>query len=351
MFVKEQPVLNDKWFRFFGIPFIALMSHIIFYNQNDSGEQRFGFWIIYLISLAETYIVWEVIRLIIIYFRKRFPGIENSRKRIGATLLTGTIATIIIRTANIFLYDKTKFWGDDFPIEGYLYSVFVALLYLVIVGGIYESIYYFSMWRNAALEAEALRNENLQTQLDSLKAQINPHFLFNNLSSLASLISEDPPKAEEFVNELSSVYRYLLQSTETELTTVEKELNFIKAYNRLLHIRFGDAFQVSIAVNKEYFSYYLPPLTLQLLIENAVKHNIILPQKPLQIKIYTDDTAILVIENNLQVKNAQSTSGKMGLKNISSKYRLMKFRDITVTKDENRFIVTVSLIKYKICIS
>ena len=226
MLWKKEPVLDDKWFRFVGIPVIALMGHLVFYNRNHSGEERFGFITIYLISLAETYILWETLRLVIIYFRKRYPGINESKKRIIATLLTGTAVVIIIRTANIYLYDKTQLWGYTFLLEGYLYSIFVALLYLIIVGGIYEAIYYFNMWKYTAWEAEALRNENLQTQLDSLKAQINPHFLFNSLSSLASLISEDQHKAESFVNELSSVYRYLLKANENELTTVEEELTF-----------------------------------------------------------------------------------------------------------------------------
>ncbi len=349
MLWKKKPVLNDQWFRFLGIPLIALMGHIIFYNRNQSGEERFGFLTIYLISLAETYIVWETVRLVIIYFRKRYTGIKESKKRIIATLLTGTVVVIVIRTANIYLYDKTQLWGYAFPLEGYLYSIFVAFLYLLIVGGIYEAIYYFNMWKYTAWEAEALRNENLQTQLDSLKSQINPHFLFNSLSSLSSLISEDPHKAENFVNELSSVYRYLLKANESELTTVEEELTFIRAYAGLLHIRFGDAFQVSVSVSDKYLSYKLPPLTLQLLVENAVKHNMILPQKPLRVDIFTDEDENIIIENNLQKKDSRSTSERLGLKNISAKYRLLKQRDIIVRETAASFRVIIHLIKYSIC--
>ena len=345
MLHKRTPVLNDKWFRFVGIPVVALMGHIIFYNRNSQGDERFGFWVIYLVSLAETIIIWEAARLVIIYFRRRYPAIEQSRQRITGILIAGTIAVIIIRTLNIYLYDKTLLWGYTFPLEGYLHSVFVALLYLIIVGGIYEGIYYFNMWKSAALEAEALRNENLQTQLDSLKSQINPHFLFNSLSSLASLIPEDPHKAGEFVNELASVYRYLLQANDAELTTVEKELAFIQAYTRLLHIRFDDAFTVTVTADARYACYLLPPLTLQLLVENAVKHNIILPQKPLHVNIFTDENDNLIVENNLQEKNMQEERGKLGLKNISAKYKLLKQRDIIVEKTPGSFKVIIHLIK------
>lgn len=350
MLWKKKPVLNDQWFRFLGIPAIALMSHIIFYNRNHSGEERFGFWTIYLLSLVETYVVWEAIRIVIIYFRKRYPAISESKKRITGILLLGTLAVIIIRTANIYIYDKTQLWGYPFPLEGYLYSIFVALLYLIIVGGAYEAIYYFHMWKYAAWETEALRNENLQTQLDSLKSQINPHFLFNSLSSLASLISEDQHKAEEFVNELSSVYRYLLQANDSELTTVEKELKFIEAYARLMTIRFGEAFAIIVNVESKFLQYKLPPLTLQLLVENAVKHNIILPQKPLRINISTNGNENIIVENNLQKKNNKETSGKLGLRNISSKYRLLKQKDIVVQESAESFRVIIHLIKYGICV-
>jgi sensor histidine kinase YesM len=344
MLLKRTGILNDKWFRLLGIPLIALMGHITFFNRNQTGGERFGFWGIYFISLAETYLLWEAIRLVLIYFRKRYPGIENSRQRITGMLITGTIATIIIRSAIIFFYDKTLLWGYVFPVEGYLYNVFVAVLYVTIIAGIYEGIYYFNMWRAATIEAEALRNENLQTQLDSLKAQINPHFLFNNLSSLSSLIAENPQQAEKFVSELSSVYRYLLQTNDRELTTLEKELNFIQAYAHLLQTRFGDGFTISIKIDKQYLQYFLPPLTLQLLVENAVKHNIILPEKPLGIIIYIE-AGRLIVENNLQKKNAAAFSNKMGLKNIAAKYKLLKQQVIEIEETSVHFRVSIPLIK------
>ena len=201
--------LNDKWFRIIVIPLIALMGHLVFYNRNETGDERFGFWGIYFISLTETVIIWEIIRLIILYYRKKFPTIQQTRQRTLWLLLTCTAATLIIRTLNIWIYDKTLLWGYRFPLEGYLHSIFVALLFVLIVGAIYESIYYFNMWHRISLQAEVLKKENLQTQLESLKEQINPHFLFNNLSSLASLIMEDQHRAVDFTEELSSVYRYL----------------------------------------------------------------------------------------------------------------------------------------------
>jgi Histidine kinase len=339
--------LNDTWFRFLGIPLIAFMGHIIFYNRNDSGEERFGFWGIYLLSLAETLLLWETNRLVILYFRKRYPALQQTKKRIGLMLLVCIIITIFIRAGNILLYDKTKFWGYRFPLEAYLQSIFVALLFVIIIGGVYEALYYFRKWRDMAVETETLKKENLQTQLDSLKTQLSPHFLFNSLGSLSSLIDENPEKAQAFVGEMSAVYRYLLQASEKMLTTLKSEMEFVHAYMSMLTTRFAEGLQLFIETDSQYNEYLLPPLTIQILVENAVKHNAILPAKPLQINIYTDDAQNLVVVNSLQKKTSPVQSNKMGLKNIITKYKLLNQPDIVIKQTETHFLVMVPLIKNK----
>jgi len=337
--------LNDGWFRFFGIPLIALMGNIIFYNRNDSGDERFGFGIIFLLSLAETMIIWEANRMIIIYYRRKFPSLDQTKKRLIRIGIGCLIITLILRVLNIYLYDATMLWGYRFPLEGYLHSVFVALLLVVILAGIYEGIYYYSQWQKTAVEAEALKKENLQTRLDSLKTQINPHFLFNSLGTLSSLIEEDPGKAQHFVNDMSSVYRYLLQTSENSLTTLQNELDFIKAYNQMLQTRFAEGLTISINIDPRFLHYQLPVLTLQVFVENAVKHNIILADRPLHIDICTNDDGWLTVKNNLQKKSSPVISHNLGLNNIAAKYKLLDQPDIIITQTNEDFKVTVSLIK------
>lgn len=337
--------LNDKWFRFLGIPIVALMGHVIFYNRNETGDERFGFWGIYLFSVAETMILWEGNRLGILYFRRKYPTLQQTRHRILMILVVCTIITVIIRTLNIYLYDRTLLWSYHFPIEAYLQSIFVALLFVIILGGIYEGIYYFSKWKYTAVEAESLKKENLQTQLTSLKTQINPHFLFNSLGSLTSLIEENPVKAQEFVIEMSSVYRYLLQSNEHPLISLRKEMDFIKAYSIMLKTRFEEGLQLLIDIDDRCWDLYLPPITIQILLENAVKHNAVLAFKPLQVKIFTDDTQHLIVENNLQLKTSPVLSNKMGLKNIVAKYKLLDQPEIIIKETSSHFMVSVPLIK------
>jgi len=337
--------LNDKWFRLVGIPLGALMGHIIFYNRNITGDERFGFWTIYFISLIETVIVWESIRFVILYFRKRFPGLDQTRKRITGMLIASVLLTFVIRTLNIWFYDKTLLWGYRFPLEGYLHGVFVAVLLVIIIGGIYEGIYYFSMWHRTSLEAESLKKLHLETQLDSLKTQINPHFLFNNFGSLASLITEDQQKAVEFVEELSSVYRYLLKANEKTVTTLDEELKFIHSYYQLVKKRFANGIVIVQEIDPAALQSGIPPLTLQLLVENAIKHNAVLPDKPLGITISTIGSDTLSIVNNIQKKSSPVESGKLGLKNITNKYKLLRQPDVKIEQTEKYFKVTVPLIK------
>jgi hypothetical protein len=341
--------LNDRWFRIIGIPLIAYMSHVIFFNENHgAADEKFTSWQVILISAAEALVLWEGNRLVLIFCRSRFPELAQSWQRIVSQLVGCMAATILIRYANVWFYDQTLFWGYMFPPEGYWYSIFVGLLYVIIVAGVYEGLYYFQKWKLLFSEAEALKRENLQTQLDSLKTQINPHFLFNNLGSLSSLIMEDQARAITFVNELSSVYRYLLQANERNLTTLKSELTFLRDYFHLLKTRFGDGVYLEVEVADHQLSYLLPPLTLQLLIENAVKHNIVLPQKPLHIRLYTDQTDHLVVVNNLQKKASPILSNKVGLRTIISKYRLLNKGAVTVEETASHFMVTLPLVKSNI---
>ena len=204
---------------------------------------------------------------------------------------------------------------------------------------------FFEKWRKMVDETEQLKKENLQSQLEGLKGQVNPHFLFNSLNSLSSLISDDPDKAEKFLDEMSKVYRYLLRTNEDGLTTLDAEMQFIHSYFHLLKTRYGDGLDLETIIDERYYTYQLPPLTLQMLVENAVKHNMILRDHPLKILIMTTNSGKLVVSNNLQRKDRMVSSNKVGLTNIVNKYRLMKQEEISVRDDGKEFAVVVPLIQ------
>lgn len=183
----------------------------------------------------------------------------------------------------------------------------------------------------------------MQSQLESLKTQINPHFLFNNLNSLSSLITTDSEQAERFLDELSSVYRYLLQQNNRDLCPLTDEIQFIEAYFHLLKTRFGDGIFLEADVDDTYLTYQIPPLTLQVLFENVIKHNVISLDNPLIIRLYTRNGR-LYVENNLQRKKAIVSSSKIGLQNIMMKFKLLNHASVIVHDDDERFLVGMPLI-------
>jgi two-component system LytT family sensor kinase len=196
----------------------------------------------------------------------------------------------------------------------------------------------------ADLAMQQLQHEKTEVQMRALQSQINPHFLFNSLNTLSSLIDESPRQANDFVDELSSVYRYLLRSNENELTTLDLELTFIHSYFHLLRTRFGSNVSLEVSIDETFNKAWLPPLTLQLLVENAVKHNIVLPEAPLLIRIRTTDQKQLIVENTLQRKPLRVESNGVGLSNISIKYQLLNQPDPMIEEQDGWFRVTLPLL-------
>lgn len=196
----------------------------------------------------------------------------------------------------------------------------------------------------ADLAVQRLEQEKNEVHIRALQAQVNPHFLFNSLNSLSALIDDDTQQASEFLDELSSVYRYLLRANDQALTPLSTELAFIQSYCHLLQTRHGDALRVLWQVDPPLMDRQLPPLTLQLLVENAVKHNIALPEQPLTIAIATDPQGQLIVRNNVQRKSVRVASNGVGLANIWSKYQILNQPEPTIRETDGEFVVTLPLI-------
>ncbi|GAB2576858.1 histidine kinase [Spirosoma areae] len=197
----------------------------------------------------------------------------------------------------------------------------------------------------AELAVQRLEKEKTEVHIRALQAQVNPHFLFNSLNSLSALIDDDTEQAGLFLDELSSVYRYLLRANNQILTPLSAELAFIQSYSHLLQTRHGNALRVVWQVDPPLLNRQLPPLTLQLLVENAVKHNIALPDQPLTIAIATDAHNRLQVRNNVQRKTMRVASNGVGLANIWSKYQMLNQPAPTILEDDGEFVVTLPLIQ------
>jgi LytS/YehU family sensor histidine kinase len=259
-------------------------------------------------------------------------------------LLLCWLVNVLIDWGGMWLNNAIEF-RPAYPPAAFRNSIQGGLVLAILILGVQEAAYYFARLLQAEKETEQLKKENLQTQLDSLKQQVNPHFLFNSLNTLSYLISEDAEKAEEFLDEMCKVYRYLLRTNENELTSLGTELQFIRSYFHLLKTRYGDCLHLHLAIAPGHEQSLLPPLTLQLLVENAVKHNIIHKEQPLTVHISTEPSGQLTVKNNLQKKVQVVASNQVGLTNIASKFSLLKQPDIRVEQTETEFLVTVPLIQ------
>ncbi|WP_128545850.1 sensor histidine kinase [Larkinella soli] len=336
--------LNDRWLRFVGIPLTAILGNFIFF-QPDNDAHHISRWLALGLSLAESVMVWEAVRWGIILGRRRFPRLNQTTPRILTQAGWFIVVIVILRVGTTYIYDVTRFWGYPMSFRAYWINTLVPFLFTVPIAAIYEGRYLYRQWWTTYYEAERLKKENLQSQLDSLKSQINPHFLFNSLSTLSSLVTEDPKLAEKFIDELASVYRYVLQTNEQPLTTLTSELQFIRAYFHLLQMRFGRSVELEVAVDERCNGFLLPPLTLQLLVENAVKHNTALPTRPLLVRIYTDEANNLFVVNTLRKKQNVVPSNRTGLANIRSKYRLLGQPDVVIRQTDECFQVMIPLIE------
>ena len=256
-----------------------------------------------------------------------------------SVLYTGTVCTIISGLLSILLSFQRDPSEVPDPVAGYGASYFMLFL----LGAVYESIRFFQLWKTTAVEKEQLERAHLASQLEGLRNQVNPHFLFNSLNTLTYLIPEAPDKAVRFVQQLSKVYRYVLESRDEQVIPLQTELEFLQSYIFLLRERFGDNLQVEIGDMPER-KMAIVPLTLQMLFENAIKHNVISTQKPLKIEVFTENGR-LIVRNNLQKKNQVMDSTGVGLQNIRDRYRMLTEHEIEVIASQQYFTVLLPKIE------
>lgn len=325
---------------------LVIYSHInILFTE---GYRLFGFQIpqytLFLSLLAFVFIIWESNRLlskwIIDSHRKEYLNLGYLFVASVLVLFTCIIAPAV--SIIYFLGVAGESVHDDFRlITGFAFRI---NLFLNCVHAIY---FFMRKLEQSRLEAAHLKQEQAEVQLTALQNQVNPHFLFNNLNVLSTLVRKDPDKAEEFIHELSLVYRYILQSQNQSLTPLKNELEFLEAYLFLIQIRFPkgiDIQQEHVPMGMEH--YLLPPMTLQILIENVIKHNEIGTTNLLKLKItYQESLAQMTIENNRLPKQVISEKSGHGIANIKERFELLGKKVITVEALKDTFRVHIPLIK------
>ena len=320
---------------FLGVFFGLLISYFIVVSDSEDSVS---------LSTLETFVAIfiGITSSYLIYFTAlKFDKILPWQKFEGNRLLLGILLHFIFTygwiTLVCYLYKVLFIKEEGFLaiFEGYSIKLGILLFILIII---FEVIYfaYYSYYSYTTFQIDTVRQERkqIELQLKALKSQLSPHFLFNSLNTISSLVFKDEKKAALFIRRLAEMYQYTLSSYQKKLISVEEELAFVHSYQFLLKTRFEDKFNCTIDINEELLQTKIPPLTIQMLVENAVKHNILDEEEPLQIKI-TSDKKYITIQNNVTKKPTQVTSFKIGLKNINSRYLLLHTEGITVSSGQD----------------
>lgn len=279
------------------------------------------------------------------WLNKRLPFEQDVSKRVAVQLLVGWgIVKVTLLLAGSFLINSlVPELAQSLNRLTIITVGVVAFLANIVLGLGFIASHFFNQWQANRLRSARLEKEKAQVQYDNLANQLNPHFLFNSLSSLDSLIDENPALARRFLQQLSKVFRYVLQHKNNELVSLQTELNFIKNYVSLLHTRFDGQFKLSCQISPDGLDRQIVPVTLQILIENAIKHNVISEAHPLTVQI-TADADCLIVSNPIQRKKQIATSNGQGLQNLAMLYSYLSKKPVEVADNNETFQVRVPLL-------
>ena len=319
----------------------------------DGGEKTFEkYSVTFLISGMYTFFIGLGNGFLNDYLDSKFSWTEETRKRTIAAI----VGTLVMNIALVYFCNylnfiviqgknPEKFFNGEMNFINWFFINFA-----IMISAIGHARGFMAAWKNSTKKEvveQKLIAKSANAQFESLKNQLDPHFLFNSLNVLDSLIEENPVQAQRFTNSMSKIYRYVLEQKDKELVSVEEEIDFAKTYCELLKTRFEDAVTFDFNISEEDKKGFVVPLSLQLLLENSIKHNFATSSKPLNIKIFTEK-GNLIIENNLQTRELPNTSTGVGLANIVSRYNLLTERNVFVEKSEAFFRVKLPILTEKL---
>jgi len=318
----------------------SLPRNIHLYNMFSEGKMDFtGVWVV---DSLFRIVFLTIFCWIILYINANLGYAKFRLSRTGR-IIGLIVIDIVVLFAILTLWKLLHPVLVDNPLseedKGYLFFRYWILL--IVLFFIARILRLQTDQQENRIENEHLKQQNLQNELAALKNQIDPHFLFNSLNSLTSLI-RDNIKATQFVKKLSYMYRYILQSGDTDLVCVKDELKFLESYTYLIHTRYRNRFSIDIQIEDRYLDEQIPPLALQLLVENAVKHNEISESNPLKVALYSKDGSIFV-ENPIRPRTTLAEGTGNGLLNLKKRFALLRKQELKVTTQDDHFIVELPL--------
>lgn len=338
----------NTWLRFI-LPLLLAIFFGSMVTLQSLFREPIGFaWHGLLWMVTATFMIWETNLRIGRYLDKRLPWKERFFGRLGTQLLLSNVLSIGLFLASYLVlnwYENAILHHDNALSWVHVASTVVMGFMLTTFVNVIQIGYQLIQVREAErLRAERYQRESIAARLESLRQQIDPHFLFNNFSTLYGLIHENPEKAGTFLLKLSDIYRLVLEHLDRESVSVREELDLIRAYTELLLIRHGTALQFELDIPPEILERRLIPFALQLLVENAIKHNQVEEAHPLRIRIFFSDDRGLCVENNLIPRSSVPVSARIGLRNLEERHRFRLGQSISVMRDRRRFSVGVPLI-------
>lgn len=294
-----------------------------------------------LFSIAIGYPSWKGMYFLVNLLEKRLPWLRFPIKRLVVQVISMTLfaGLVIFLGLSVWflLSDELTFRNS---MEDVIPALGVAYIFMILALIVGSSILFFKKWKEATIQQEELKRAHLALQYQSLRDQVRPHFLFNSLSSLVTLINTDTEKATRFVHKLSDVYRYLLEQREIELVALPEEIRFLEDYLYLQKIRFGESLQVSVELG-QIEDRMIIPLSLQMLVENAIKHNEASASHPLSIQMDATDDMQVMISNTLQPKTLTEKSSGLGIENLRRRLAFYTTEPLLVEEGAEKFTVII----------
>lgn len=339
--------MQDRQLLLFGIPIVSVL--MLLPEAEYAFQSVSAFLVSWPISLVYTLTIWLGTRAIWQWLIRRFPDVDQTSVRIwwlaAACLLYASLATISI-TVGLTLVLPTEVFGV-LSAERIFVQVLLNLVPTSVVLLVYESHHFFQKWEQNVRRAEQLTQAGVQSQLEALQNQLDPHFLFNSLNTLSALIEPGNTAAQEFVEQLADVYRYVLLSREKVTVPLAEELSFVDTYVALQKVRFRDNLRVEQQIPPAALDWHVAPLSVQLLVENALKHNVASRENPLELRLTADPaTGYFTVENILRPRLAGLVRCTgTGLRNVQHRYELLHAsQPVEISTENQRFRVRLPLL-------
>ncbi|MET3539523.1 sensor histidine kinase YesM [Pontibacter aydingkolensis] len=303
-------------------------------------------FISFLFSLAMFVSLWQVNERLTNVLDGYVRWFDNPGKRLFISIIgTVVVSGIVVILLNTIFLSIRGYTFQDLTKQDWRSMVVGPLIITFFISMFGHSRSFLLGWRQTAINAERLQKESIASQYESLKAQVNPHFLFNSLNALTSLVETDQKLAVKFIRKLSEVYRYVLDSRQKEVVPLPEELSFLESYIYLQKIRHGKSLLVQNELPQDS-NLMVVPLALQMLLENAIKHNIALEEEPLQVQLYLEGN-YLVVQNNVQERRIREESTGTGLANIEARYSYLTNKPVQVQRTAQEFIVKLPILYFK----